>query len=315
LLWNAGWANDSGYPAFLRELAAAAERCEFDEVELRYLAAARALVPDDTVALRALAVALTRQGLFEDAVGPWFAVLALEPGDAEAAQAIDDLRGAGELSSAETQLAQEQSAAGGDLLLLERREELRLRHSEARVAIAARRAEHDSHPRSQSLVGRLAAEHERLAMEILNLRVERLPQSAELRLELAWRLKRLGNYSGAVQRLDEALPLVRYRRPNAGSAEDQELTTAILTELGECWQHLRQFAKALDYYEQAVAVLAVTAAEATRGEPWKLARYRSGVLAAALGQIDLARQRLGELASTDAAFKDAAERLDKLPQN
>jgi tetratricopeptide (TPR) repeat protein len=314
LLWNANWSKGQGQGDLLRDLAAAAERCDFDEVELRYLGAARALAPDDVQTLRSLARALTRQGYFEDAVGPWFAVLALVPDDAEAAQATEDLRGAGELTSVEGQLAQEHAAAGGDLVILERREQARLRHSEERMAIAARRAKHDPHPKAQTLVARLAGEHERFAIEILNLRVERLPEAVELRLELARRLKGISNFSGAVQRLEEALRLAE-SRPEAESAA--ELTTATLIELGECWQHLRQFAKALDYYEQAVAKSAAAkmAGEPGRGEGWKLAHYRSGVLAAALGKIDLATQRLAAIVSADKTYKDAAERLDRLPRN
>ena len=53
LLWNANWLKEAGQPALLRDLAAAAERCDFDEVLLRYLGAARHLVPDDAATLRA----------------------------------------------------------------------------------------------------------------------------------------------------------------------------------------------------------------------------------------------------------------------
>src|SRR5262245_40905220 len=68
-LWTR--ANDA---ATLRQHAAAASDCGFDEIELRYLAAARESAPDDPETLRMLARALTRQGRFEEATGPWFAV-------------------------------------------------------------------------------------------------------------------------------------------------------------------------------------------------------------------------------------------------
>src|SRR5439155_24482808 len=78
--------------AQLRRAATAAATLDFDEVELRYLYTARPLVPDDVETLRMLARALTRQGRFEEALGPWFAVLALNAKHGEAERAIEDLR-------------------------------------------------------------------------------------------------------------------------------------------------------------------------------------------------------------------------------
>jgi len=326
---NLLWREPTNVPLF-QELALAASECDFDEVELRYLAAAREIKPDDPETLKMLARALTRQGRFDDAVGPWFAVLALAP-DAEAQQATEDLTGAawavnsplhdegmqrsddaqtlvrqaramqtaGDFSSAEKYFAQAQAACGGDLALLHEREELRLRHSEDRLLIARRRAASDTHPKAQALVARLEEEHNRLEIDILNMRAERLPQAADVRIELARRLKRAGNFSGAIQRLEEAARL----KPNEAT---------VLIELGECWQHLRQFAKALDYYNQAAAVAAAEA-HAANDDVLKLARYRAAVLATSMGKTELAREHLGAIVAVDPDFKDARERLDKLP--
>jgi tetratricopeptide (TPR) repeat protein len=144
------------------------------------------------------------------------------------------------------------------------------------------------------LVAQLTEEHARLWLGILHSRSERFPQDKELRLELARQLKRMGNYSGAVQRLEE----VR----DAG-----ETGPAALIELGECWQHLRQFAKALGFYEQAIA-----AAEEHEADRRHLALYRGAVLAEALGQTTTARGWLEQLVAEAGQFKDAVERLDKL---
>ena len=280
-------------PSLLRELADAAAALEFDEVELRYLSAARELAPDDPTTLRMLARALTRQGRFEEAVGPWFAVAALT-GDAEAIQATQDLRGSQEAVETEEALAREHSAAGADLSMLEKREDARLERSALRIELARRRAASDEHPRAQSLAARLEAEHDRLEIDILNLRAERWPGDAQVRIELARRLKRAGNFSGAVQRLEEALKL------STGDA-------AVLIELGENWQHLRQFAKALEYYEQAIA------AKGSDSDLLNLAWYRAAVLATALGNHAAARLWLTAIVASDSAFKDARERLDNLP--
>lgn len=319
--------------ALYRQLAVAAASREEDQAELRFLSAARELAPDDIPTLRSLAQALTRQGRFEDAVGPWFAVLALSPGDVEAEQAVADLGALGSLDTsptfpgsaalpgnvdgeqllqfardsqqaghfhdAERFYAQAQSALGGDLALLEVREDLRLAKSQARCEVARRRATHDSHPRAQSLVLRLEEEHLRLQIEIYNVRAERLPDDWLVRLELGKRLKAAGNFSGAVQRLEEALQ----RNPHH---------PALLVELGECWQHLRQFAKALTYYEQAAGDHEWTTDTSTEHDARRLAHYRAGVLASALGQLSSARSHFQALAACVPPFRDVPARLQEL---
>jgi tetratricopeptide (TPR) repeat protein len=324
----------------LRQLAEAAGERDFDEVELRYWRAAAELAPDDTGSQRGLARALTRQGRFDEAVGSWHAAAALEH-DAEAAQALADLRGAeldarqvespaaesppadvaslvrwarqrrdeADFLRSEEYLARAQSMAGGDLAILEEREETRLARSRHHLDIAKSRSLHDRHPKAQLLVERLEVEHNRLEIEILNIRAERLPEDANVRIELARRLKRASNFSGAVLRLEEALRL---------APEDP----AALVELGECWQHLRQFAKALGYYERAIerraggASLPVTPpTEHSPTATQNLARYRAAVLAAAMDQIDAARRHFDAILAVDPGYRDARERLDNLPRN
>jgi Flp pilus assembly protein TadD, contains TPR repeats len=337
---------ESDSPTVLRELANAASTCDFDEVALRYLFEARHQAPNDAQTLRHLARALTRQGHFEEAVGPWFAVLALEP-DAEATQAAEDLKGAAEcderpsalgsaedaspneaerslklarsmraeglLHGADHYLARAQFAGGGDLRILEECELLRMAHSERRLEIARRRAVSDAHPKAQALVAKLQQEHNRLEIDIFHVRSERHPGDVSLRLELARRLKQAGNYSGAIQRLEEA-------------RADERLAAEVLLELGECWQHLRQFGKALDSYRQAVAhaewqeetPVAGTSAgspNSNRATPRPLvgALYRIGVLAEAMDQPAEAKAALTRLVAIDPVYKDARQRLDNLP--
>lgn len=329
--------------AVLRKLAQAAGDYDFDEVELRYLQEARRLAPDDAETLRQLARALTRQGRFEEAVGPWFAVLALQP-DAEANRAVEDLKRAahaseipaaadggdvqrpdqvdsslavaaalrsqGRLAAAEHHLTQAQHAAGGDLRILALREDLRLAHSQERLAIARARALSDSHPKAQALVGRMEQEHNRLEIDILHVRSERHPDDRPVRLELARRLKLAGNYSGAIQRLEEALA-------------DPTLAAEANLELGECWQHLRQYDKALEFYRRVIGQTDRAEDEAgLRGgkapadpplQPLAAALYRLGVLAAAMNDPHEARAALERLVAIDPNYKDARQRLDKLP--
>jgi len=84
----------------------------------------------------------------------------------------------------------------------------------------------------------------------------------------------------------------------------------VLIELGECWQHLRQFGKALDFYQQAVgaAESAPERHESLRACP----AIEPPSLAAAMGNVELARKQLMAIVAVEPAFKDAGERLDKL---
>jgi tetratricopeptide (TPR) repeat protein len=313
-------------PPTLRSLAAACAACDLDQAELRYLFSAREAAPNDPLTLRMLAQALTRQGRFDEGLAAWRTLFELAP-DQEAERAIEDLRPAhddradatgiegepggvghlqlarrlrseGKLLAAEHHFAQAQAAAGGDLEIRHEREELRLQRADQQLAVARRRALADAHPKAQALVASLEAEHNRHQIEILNLRCERFPRDMSLRMELARCLKRAGNYSGAIQRLEEA-------------RSDPALAAAVLLEMGECWQHLRQFDKALGLYLQAIAA-------AERGEqpqPLVAALYRGAVLAAAMNQPNEARQCLTRLVAIEPGYKDARERLDNLPAN
>src|SRR5262249_4235394 len=161
-----------------------------------------------------------------------------------------------------------------------------------RLDIARIRAAHDPHPQAQSLVARLAADHARLEIEILHLRCERLPQDWQLRVELARKQKLAGNFSGAIQRLEEAEKL-------------QADEPSVLIELGECWQHLRQFPKAHEFYRRAISAAGESpnATDPNQSEVAKLAGYRAGVLAHAMGKTDEARSYFMALVAADPGFK------------
>ncbi|MCI0358039.1 MAG: tetratricopeptide repeat protein, partial [Planctomycetaceae bacterium] len=136
---------------------------------------------------------------------------------------------------------------------------------------------------------------------IFHVRSERHPGDASLRLELARRLKMAGNYSGAIQRLEEA-------------RADERLAAEVLLELGECWQHLRQFGKALDYYRQAVELSDGASGGSRPPLATPLAAlYRIGILAAAMDQPAEAKAALARLVAIDPDYKDARQRLDNLP--
>jgi tetratricopeptide (TPR) repeat protein len=313
-----------GDAAALRRLATAAGEHDLGEVEVRYWQAAVECAAQEPENIRGLARALTRQGRFDEAREQW-QKLVTALADPEAAQAVSDLdqpsaddelhspdklpkeaqtdaaavvmvaQGllrSGKLVAAQRVLTQAQAACGGDLSVRRQLEELQLARSEHRIELARRRALSDADPQAQALVARLEAEHRRLEIEIFHLRAERHPDDSSLRLNLGRKLKQAGNYSGAIQRLEEA-------------RGDGAIESEALLELGECWQHLRQFGKALDFYHRAIA--------GSAPRPLLAALYRLGVLSAAMGQLGEARDALSRLISIDPGYKDARERLDKLP--
>jgi tetratricopeptide (TPR) repeat protein len=318
----------------LKALAQAAGEANLDQAELRYWQLAAARAPQVAEIARGLAETLSRLGRFDDAAAEWARLLSVAPGDAAATAALavlqppasqapselaalrqawknqpgnseaglklaDALIAAEQFAEAENVLADVQSAAGGDLKVLEEREKLQMAKSSQRLAIARRWRAHDPHLKAQAMLTQLEGEHQRLEIEMWNSRTERMPNDWSVRLELARRLKQVGNFSGAIQRLEEAQKL-KVDHPGA------------FIELGECFQHLRQFDKALELYEQAVSKAQLLS---SNDEILKLARYRTGVLATALGQRTFARQHFEALVAADPNFKDARQRLDKLAVN
>jgi tetratricopeptide (TPR) repeat protein len=229
------------------------------EITSPHAAAAESTVPDDHLAL---ATALVKVRQFDEA-------------EAAAAKAL--------------------SLSGGDLAVREQVEDISLARLQNNVAIALRLVDHEPSPAHQQTLHRWEEELGRLELATLNARSERFPQDAGLKLEVAVRLKRAGNYSGAVQRLEEI-------------AADHLLRSNVFLELGECWQHLRQFEKALGLYSQAITA----AEELSQPEPLKLALYRAGSLATAMQQTSAARNWFERLVSLDPEFKDARASLGQL---
>jgi tetratricopeptide (TPR) repeat protein len=74
--------------------------------------------------------------------------------------------------------------------------------------------------------------------------------------------------------------------------------------LGECLQYLRRFDEAYSQYRSA----ALAAGDST-DQLAKLARFRAGSLALALGRAEAAATLLEELVAIDRSFPDAAEKL------
>lgn len=324
MLWTTGLQDDA--------LGLAAEVCaglELGPAELLYRKAAVDAAPASTEPIRRLARALKRMGMFADAWDWWRKLDELSPGDAEAAAELATAARSSEVAEAERPLrerieespgdveallalvelrlraadfdeaprllAQASAVGGGDLRVRHGWEELSLAQSEHRLRLAQEAAKREDSDAARRLAAEIAEQHERLALGVAHARAERFPGDGALLLDLARRLKRSGNFSGAAQRFDELRQLPGFE-------------TTALVELGECWQHLRQFEKALDCYREAIA----GPESADKEESRYLALYRGAVLAEALGRLEQACAWLRELVAATGGYKDARERLDKL---
>jgi tetratricopeptide (TPR) repeat protein len=327
LLGSALW--ETGLSAEVLGLAADVYHgLQLGPAELRYRAAAVEAKPNDAEQFRLMARALTRLGQFGDARDWWLKLKKAAEGDAEADAAIASTE-PGAISSVEAELREQIAAnpadvaallslaelrltaadydtvqqlltqasavGGGDLRVRDAWETLSLAQSERRLKWAREAAEKEPSEGAQQLVAQLTGEHEHLALGIAHSRSERFPNDGAVKLDLVRRLKRSGNFSGAVQRLEELRTLPGFEK-------------AALVELGECWQHLRQFEKGLNYYREAIGL--PDGPQSLEIGP--LALHRGAVLAEAMGRREEALAWLEQLVAADSSYKDAGERLDKL---
>ena len=197
-------------------------------------------------------------------------------------------------ADAEKVLAAAIEANGVSLKLESLYEDARIRTSGAKVAIAEQRYARSKSDEAKELGAKLRDDLNRLELEIYEKRCQRYPDKLRLHYELALRLRRAGNYLEAVKSYDEA-------------RKDPDYKVAATLEMGECWQQLKQYSKAMKCYE-----VAISKSTDLDGDRQKLALYRGGILAAALKRQDEAKQWFQKILELDPAFKDTAARLDKL---
>ncbi|MDA1050095.1 MAG: tetratricopeptide repeat protein [Planctomycetota bacterium] len=187
------------------------------------------------------------------------------------------------------------AASGGNLKARERLEDIEILRKLEQITIAEKRATASGEEAAQQLADQLRQDLNRYELEVFNARSERYPNDLEAKFQLGVRLRKAGNYREAIPLLSEAAGLEN-RQANA------------LLELGECLQRTKQYDKAMECYLRAVTGAATT----EDVDLHKLARYRSGVLAAGLRNYDTAEEHLSALLALDPAYKDAAPRLDKI---
>jgi Tfp pilus assembly protein PilF len=91
---------------------------------------------------------------------------------------------------------------------------------------------------------------------------------------------------------------------------DPKRKAAVHTELGKCFEQIKQFKLAIDNYQVSLEHMGDRDKELR-----KRALYRIGVLAMdklAPPDLDRAEKYLTELAGYDFGYKDVSERLDKI---
>jgi tetratricopeptide (TPR) repeat protein len=197
---------------------------------------------------------------------------------------------------AEATLAKARPILGGVPELTEKLEEIMVLRAKRQLEIAEKQAQPLPPLEAIDLVDQAKANLARVELQVLSTQSQRRPQDKRLVLEIGRRLKQLRNYSEAIKYFGEA-------------AQSSDLAAAAKLEIGECWQHLRQFSKAKDFYENAIPL-----AKAARDEELEaLACYRLGVLADSSGDYSAARDWYRQTLTLRPAFKDAQARLDKLP--
>ncbi len=197
-------------------------------------------------------------------------------------------------SDAERVLAEAITVIGPSLKLETAHEDAQIKSSRAKVAIAEQRSASARTEEAEELVKKLRSDLNRLELEIYQKRCQRYPDRLRLRYDLGVRLRRAGNYLEAVKAYDEA-------------RKDESCEVAASLEMGECWQKLKQYSKAMKCYE-----LAIQQSTELDGDRQKMSLYRGAILAQALKNVAQAKAWLEELVELDPAFRDAAARLDKL---
>ncbi|HEY1600252.1 MAG TPA: tetratricopeptide repeat protein [Pirellulales bacterium] len=198
------------------------------------------------------------------------------------------------LEQAEQVLTKALAAAGGEISIRERLEDVQLRRARAQLEVAQKRAQAEKTEEAVNLWRQMNEGLNRTELEVYRSRSDRYPDNASLKFELAVRLQRLKNYAEAIK---------MYQLAGA----DTKRKGVISLSLGQCFQAINQFKLAMSNYERAVA-------ETPEREPEqrKVALYHAGRLALYLKNLDSAEKHLTELAGLDFGYKDVATLLDKL---
>ncbi len=182
----------------------------------------------------------------------------------------------------------------GDIMIRERFEDGQLRLARQHANMAEQKFKAEQTPESKQLYRRMAIELNNKETEIYANRCERYPTNLGFKYELAVRLQRAEKFSEAIKLFQEA-------------RNDLKRKGIVFMALGDCFYSIKQYRLALQHYE-----LAANEINERDQEQYKTVVYKAGRLAEFLKEWDNAEKHYNTLARVDFAYKDVAERLDKI---
>lgn len=185
-----------------------------------------------------------------------------------------------------------------DVAIVERLEDVNMLRARDQWKLAETLAAEQRTEESAAAVEKARQESFQLELDVYRNRCVRHPDDKRLKYQLGLRLKQIGEYRDALERLQAGLDFPEFR-------------AAASLEIGEILQRHHQLPKALQCYRQA-AQLAAGDDGPELQDCRKRALYRAGVLATSMTLTDTARQYLAELVKMDPGYRDAQTRLDKL---
>jgi tetratricopeptide (TPR) repeat protein len=221
-----------------------------------------------------------------------------DPADVGAASELAELYSREDrYPEAEKALAKSLEATGGDVKVREQLEDVQMRRVRHQALVADKRAEQEPTDENRERARQMAAEMNKVELEVFRARSERYPGNTTWKFEYALRLRRAG-------KVREAIPAFQEARG------DPKRKAAVHIELGKCFEAIGQVKLAIDNFAKAIEYMGDR-----DKEPRKQALYRVGVLAMDKlnpPDLDTAEKYLTELAGLDFGFKDVSERLDKI---
>ncbi len=208
-------------------------------------------------------------------------------------------------TEAENILLRGLEATGGDLRVREQLEDVQIRHARQQSHIADRRAAESKTPEAQQQAQQVSQELIRQEMEVFRKRVERYPTNTHWKFELGSRLKQSGNFG-------EAINMLQYAK------NDPKHRGAVLLELGECFQQIKQFRLAKQHYVDAVQAIPERDVELRKKALYRAAKLSVG-LATEIDPHQVNEEELADaekyftqLAGLDFSYRDVRVWLDKI---
>ncbi len=220
----------------------------------------------------------------------------------------------GALDEAEKILSTSMMSLGNDFRVREAWEELQLARARARAQEAADRFAAADTAENAKLAKSLEDERRRLEIHILDSRSQRYPARIDLRVELIDRLRQAARFPEVLRQIETVRKLVFSAAKDRGE-QPTEVPAELFWQLalweGETWQTLKVFAKAQKAYRTGLDTAPPETVQNT--EAWLGLLYRAAVLSVATGDEQAAKRDLQALVAIRPDYKDARQRLDKLP--